>query len=80
VAAHVAAAAGVSRSCRDQVAFGLGSPNLLQFMSGSTLFQRRSAMGGNVSKKPKPNKTSAATLIGPAGTVLLRQRHSKAPR
>jgi len=34
-------------------------------------------MGGNVSKKLKPNKISAPAMICPAGTVLLRQRHSK---
>ena len=37
-------------------------------------------MGGNVSKKLKPNKISAAALIRPAGTVLLRQRHPKIPQ
>jgi hypothetical protein len=34
-------------------------------------------MGGNVNKKLKPNKISAAALIRPVGTVLSRQRHSK---
>jgi len=36
-------------------------------------------MGGNVRKKLKPNKISAAALIRLTGIVLLRQRHSKIP-